>query len=431
VAWKEEGLNTEEIDDTGHLQAFISEIQPSPEASNPNFLKQFREFEDLARAITERLNLGQSLSDTILRRALVIELQENLARMVERYINTVFPHDSWMLAVRKESNLTTDNLAQALTIWKRHFRALSSPLIGIARITGLGSQVLDEILEAGIFLEFDPAENSLKETPVHNALAELRRDILWLAGLDQDTEWSVSILEAIRSAAAVGHTYCVIPGLYMAKALSFYDRADDVFNAHVAVLRHLTGMTDSLEPIPRSPATPLGSVEEHNIWAEMVTSIEVVKLIGKDIWPLGKRAIRPHSENLKAAVEDRMIELAQAMGLDLNIDEHSRKGILDTLIESLTAAPEEGIEFIKRRTPSSSRRINFEPLTLPDERQFEGAFCQVTADQHSPVTVGGILLPNVDRKSVRRYDDRFGAIVSDRTTRTRTHHRTPAPATPS
>jgi len=88
------------IEDHLHLASFVDEVQNPEMEGVPSYLKRFRDFEDVIRSLDSQLNLGKNLNDTLLRRALLTELTENLTHITKRDRNTISPRHWYMKARR-------------------------------------------------------------------------------------------------------------------------------------------------------------------------------------------------------------------------------------------------------------------------------------------------------------------------------------------
>jgi hypothetical protein len=335
------------IDDPDHLASFIDEVQRPQIEGTPNYLTRFRDFEDLIHSLANRLNLGRNLSEKLTRHSLVSELLLNLSLMVNRTGNDAFPHHRYMRKVREEVSITPKELEQHIVLSDDHVVSLVFALVGRTRGKDLCTKAIEESLDRGVFLTFNLASGALEESPMHQALRQLFTDIQALCQLDAptaDPEWHSQILRHIKTVWR-GRPYSLeMVGYDLAFALAHYNRAENVFNGHVALCKVLLGLSAELQQYQRQPITPLGELEEERLRAENLSAAEIALLIQNDIWPFGNRIPRElygatHEERVKRITQSMHTTLTKA-GIDASLyPPDILKGIAEKFLEEHTVSP--------------------------------------------------------------------------------------------
>lgn len=345
------------IDDPSHLCSFIDEVQNPGSEGVPNYLTRFRDFEELIESVKGRLNLGRTLSETLIRHALASELASNLAAMVRRHGTYASPHHLYMAKMREEISISPSNLSQTIVLCDDHVISLILALVGRAEAKDMRTRVIEESMDRGIFLTFNPTTGLLEESPVHEALKQILEDVQALRELDDSPaqpQWDRQLLTDIKLRWG-GRPHSLEVGVYnLVLALKHFDYVENVFNDHLALCKFLLGTRQELESYDRRPLTPLGEKEAQKIRAERVSPAEVVHLIQNDIWPLGPRVLKQvfgenRDEQMQRIVSDYLNKL-KSLGIDVNglpdITEALTRAAQDYL-DNYTASPEEGIDDLR------------------------------------------------------------------------------------
>ena len=352
----QEAQKAAEIDDPDHLASFIGEVQRPRIEGVPNYLTRFRDFEDLIHSVKSRLNLGRTLSETLIRHSLVSELASNLTLMAARTSGIVFPRHRYMSRMRQEISITPQELGKRIILSDDHVISLVFALVGRTRGKDLRTKAIEESLDRGVFLRFNPASGTLEESPLHEALRQTFEDVIALRQLDTPTthpEWDSKILTDISSRwRGRPHSFEVM-GHDVAYALSHYDRVENVFSGHFALCKVLLGLSEELQSYQRRPVTPLGEREEQKLRAERVSAAEIALLIQNDIWPFGTRIPRTvfgmTREEQIQGIADNMRTILTNAGIDANLYPDTLKKAAEDFLDNYTSLPGEGIEDLQSK----------------------------------------------------------------------------------
>ena len=213
---------------------------------------------------------------------------------------------------------------------------------------------IEDILDRGVFLTFNPTNGTPQSTVLHETLQQTSEDIQALRHLDEATnqeEWDVNILAAVRARWRGRPNSLAILGSDLASAFRHYDLMEDIFQGHLALCQVLLGLSEEFPSYHRRPVTPLDEQEQRKIRAEIVSGIEIAKLIQNTIWPFGNRIPR---EVFGKTREDQVKRIADNMYqtlTNLGIDAEQHKDILERAAEDYldmeAPLPEEGIQDLK------------------------------------------------------------------------------------
>lgn len=342
------------IDDPDHLASFIDEIQRPKIEGTPNYLTRFRDFENVMNSLASRMNLGRTLSEKLIRHSLLSELLSNLTLMVERSGTSAFPRHWYMSKARENIQLVPKNLNQNVLITDDQVISLGFSLVGRTRGENLKTRSIEDALDRGVFLTFNPTNGTLQESPLHKALQQTFRDIQTLRHLDTPTaqeKWDISIATAISARWQGRPNSLAILGYDLASALAHYDLVENVFRGHLALCQVLLGLSEELPSYQRQPLTPLGEQEEQKIHAERVSEAEISQLIQNNIWPFGTRVSKEvygktRADQVKKITDDMYTTLTN-LGIDVDQYKDIRdilEGTAEEYLDKHTALPEEGIE---------------------------------------------------------------------------------------
>ena len=340
------------IDDPNHLASFIDEIQRPGIEDAPSFLTRFRDFEHLMNSLVIRMNLGRNLSEKLIRHSLLSELLSNLSNMVWRSGTSAFLRHWYMNKTRDSIQITPEGVDQSVLITDDQVISLTFSLVGRTKSENLKTRSIEDALDRGVFLTFDPTSGTLQESVLHKALQQTFEDIQALHYLDRtipdQVKWDTSILVAIKARWRGRPNPLAIPGFDLASAFRHYDLMEDIFQEHLALCQVLLGLSEELPSYYRRPLTPLGEQEQQKIRAEIVSGIEISKLIQSNIWPFGNRVPRQVFGKTR---EDQVKKIADSTYKTLTnhgIEAEQYRDILERAAENYldmaTSPPEEGIQ---------------------------------------------------------------------------------------
>lgn len=342
------------IDDPVHLVSFIGEVQQPGVEGAPSFLTRFYTFEELADSVKGRLNLGRTLSETLIRHSLVSELSSNLAVMARRIRTGVFPVHHSMARMRDDISIGAEGLFQPIVLSDDHVISLALALVGRTQAKDLSTKAIEQSIDRGIFLKFNPGKGTLEESPIHRELRQTLENVRALRELDSSVaqqQWDVQLLTDISSRWGGRPNALEVDADNVAYAFAHYDRVENIFTGHLALCRLLLGVTEEVELYQRRPLTPLGKREEQRFRAERVLAEEVIHLVQNDIWPLGTRVPREvygktRDEQVRK-IADSMHTTLSNLGMDPAQFPDAIKKAAEAYLDYDTASPEEGIEDLR------------------------------------------------------------------------------------
>lgn len=345
------------IDDPSHLASFINEVEQPGIEGAPNFLARFRDFEDLIHSVISHLNLGRTLAETLNRHSLASELLLNISSMVDRTGTTAFPRHWYMSRLRQEVSITPEKLHNPITLSDDHVISLGFALVGRTRGKDLRTKAIEESLDRGVFLTFNVVSGTLEESPLHQLLRQTLEDVKRLSLLDAtiaDPDWDSKILIYLRERRPGRPRSIELMGYDLVTVLGHYDRVENVFSGHLALLRVLLGLNEQLPSYKRQPETPLGDEMDQAIRAERVSASELTLLIQNDIWPFGSRAPRDlwgetHEEQVQK-VTGMMRNILTNVGIEADPRFLATlRNAAESFLQEHTATPEEGIEDLRSK----------------------------------------------------------------------------------
>jgi len=339
------------IDDPNHLASFIDEIQRPGIEGAPNYLTRFLDFEYLMNSLAIRMNLGRTLSEKIIRHSLLSELLSNLSNMVLRSGTSAFPRHRYMHKTRESIQIAPKDLKQNVLITDDQVISLTFSLVGRTRGENLKTRCIEDALDRGVFLTFDPTSGTPQESVLHKALQQTFEDIQALRYFDMPTdqeEWDINILNAISARWRGRPNSLAILGFNLISAFRHYDLMEDIFQGHLALCQVLLGLSEEFSSYHRRPLTPLGEQERQKIRAEKVSGIEISKLIQNKIWPFGNKVPRQvfgkTREDQVKRIADNIYKTLSNLGIEAKQHKDILKIVAEDYLDTETPLPEEGIQ---------------------------------------------------------------------------------------
>jgi len=319
------------IDDAAHLTSFINEVKSPGIEGAPNYLIRFRDFEDLMTSLAGSMNLGRNLSEKLIRHSLLSELLSNLTHMVGGTYTVPFPTHWYMRKVREGISMTPNDIDRNINITDEQSISLGMSLMSRLEGASLQTRCIEDAIDKGVFLSFNPATSVLEETPIHKLLHQIITDINSLRRRDIPTtagNWSDNIMKAIYEFRHKHIPSLQILGITLAFAFTYYDTIEDIYQGHLALCKVLLGVSDVLPPYQRRPLTPFGKEMEKKIRAEQVSGEQIATLIQNNIQPFGDKYSSVHfgknreetvknlAEILRRGEEKRGVDMSLFEGMD-------------------------------------------------------------------------------------------------------------------
>lgn len=262
--------------------ARIEEMKTAMEGKSPfpigNWIRQFRDFRDIAEALHVEFKIGISLRRVALTANLSAEIAANLAVLMDQSDSRAKPKYSWASFARgKLAGGFRDNSE----ISGKYLKWLSIfALTGCACGRKLSTTALDEAITSGEFLEFDQTADAFVVGGLHQALLDLKRHIQRLCHNDElmDLNRRFEISEEFKRID--DDDIVSVANLKLLPILSIHDSQFNVVEMHKAIFRAVHGDLAPLKALRPYADSPL--VEENtNMARERPTREQIAKWLSE------------------------------------------------------------------------------------------------------------------------------------------------------
>ncbi|KAF1687978.1 hypothetical protein B1992_00630 [Pseudoxanthomonas broegbernensis] len=232
------------------LSKFIEEVSRNEEtkravrgqgaAPSGNWIHVFHGFRDIVDVLNGHVFASIPVEDMTARRLLRGELREFLSQGLVKSRGEVFSPKFHIELFHKEHPITMATKGNEFTsVGARRWDILSS--YGIHLLDRkFHPVVLPQVLSRPTFLEFDLGSNSYVETPVHNALVRLQKEIRRFNRSSTVDNLDV-IFEYGPKRRPPGTTVVHIETIKLATLLHLFDRWSNIVDLSAAILRYLDG----------------------------------------------------------------------------------------------------------------------------------------------------------------------------------------------
>ena len=333
--WEKSGIN-----DAEHLRSFINEVKSPGIEGAPNYLVKFRDFESLMTSLARSMNLGRDLPEKLIRHSLLSELLSNLTHIVGGENAVLFPKHRYMTSVRNGIELTPDDMYGEINITDDQSIRLGMSLVTRMEGASLQTRCMEDAIDKGVFLAFNPATNLLEETPIHRLLNQTVVDIDNLRKRDIRTDWADVVVKAIYEFRHKHTALLRIRCMDLAFAFAYYDTTEDIFQGHLALCKYLLGVSDVLPQYERRPLTPFGEKMEEGLRKEKVSGVQISELIQKNIQPFGEKYSSIHFGNNRQDTVKKLAELLRSgeekRGVDMTLFKGSAE-LFERIADSLVS----------------------------------------------------------------------------------------------
>lgn len=200
------------------------------------------------------MNLGRNLSEKLIRHSLLSELLSNLTHIVGGTNTVLFPKHWYMRKVREGISMAPDDIYRNINITDEQSISLGMSLIGRLEGASLQTRCIEDAIDRGVFLTFNPATSVLEVTSIHKLLHQIITDINSLRRRDMPTtegNWSENIVKAIYEFRHKHIPSLQIRGIDLSFAFAHYDTTEDIYQGHLALCKVLLGVSDVLPPYQR------------------------------------------------------------------------------------------------------------------------------------------------------------------------------------
>jgi len=200
---------------------------------------------------------------------------------------------------------------------------------------------MEDAIDRGVFLTFNPATSVLEETSIHELLHQIITDINSLRRHDMPTtagNWCENIMKEIYEFTHKHIPSLQIRGIDLSFAFAHYDTTEDIYQGHLALCKVLLGVSDVLPPYQRRPLTPLGKEMDKKLRAEQVSGAQIATLIQNNLHPFGDLYSSVHFGKNREETVKKLAEILrrgeEERGTDMSLFERI-KGIFEKIADSL------------------------------------------------------------------------------------------------
>ena len=262
--------------------ARIEEMKAALECKSPfpigNWIRQFRDFRDIAEALHVEFKIGTSLRRVSLTANLCSEIEANLSVLMDQSDGQAKPKFAWASFARgKLVGGYRDNSEMK----GKYLKWLSMfALTGCACGRKLSTTALDEAITSGEFLEFDQTADAFVVGALHQALLDLKRHIQRLCRSDElmDVNKRFELNEQFKDIDGDG--IVSIANLSLLSVLSIHDSQFNVVELHKAVFRAVYGDLAPLKELRLYADSPLDE-ENKNLASERPSREQIAKWLSE------------------------------------------------------------------------------------------------------------------------------------------------------
>lgn len=250
------------------IQSFLEEIDKPEKPGDPNWISEFASFRDVVDVLRATLRLTGPLLRRALEANLFWELVENARELLFQTDSGLRPKAYWLPSI--PAPLT--KVAETLRIDERQAARMLLFRMALPRTATQSRSALEEAINTGQFLDYDPAKSAFVVGPLQEALLELRRQALGLESLAETFSSDATLREDINNLAAAGRAKTAEIHYY---TLMFMHAAQsamlNILGLSRAIHRHLTGVDKQIKLPDLRPAA-LTAEEDAKIKSEQISA---------------------------------------------------------------------------------------------------------------------------------------------------------------
>lgn len=263
-----------DADEWTAITAFLEEVETPEQPGDPNWVRAFGSFRDVADTLRATLRLTGPLVRRALEANLKWELTENAKELVFRLGDRVVPKAYHLPKIQPSGTGLTDTVrvepGDAVRIFL--FR------LSLPRTATISRAALDEAINSGQFLDYDASTSSFTIGPLQRCLLDLRQQMLRLDSLAETISGNATVqadfamlAEGGRTKRSVHVTGFTLAFLHAAQASEL-----NLLSLASAIYRYVSG-ADALVKVPDLLRSQLTDEEESRVASEEVTAAEAAQ----------------------------------------------------------------------------------------------------------------------------------------------------------
>jgi Domain of unknown function (DUF4062) len=343
------------VEDPRFTSSFLREVSgPVKQGKANRWIYRFSDFRDVVDAVRTTLKMVTNFEQALLRRNLLDECLYNLTLLVTRSHDSVQSNHGWGTHVRKEIHIQEDDVGGGTTrLTDKQIQRLGMLFLAPPRET-LRNKAMDEALSRGLFLQFDPETRQLESTLEHEALQDLRDDIVRFDDFSHSDNLVKSNAHLLAFARRVNSGHLTgganVDTDNLTVVLALYDRMDNIFNGLTRMVGWLLDTTESPQ-IERHASSPVETFAKE-LEKERATVDHIRWAIENKVFPFGTHLTPELREVARRAEDGHYQQLREAFPADIASDELLREVVKETFDDSV-------IEAYEPPPPTSRRIIHF------------------------------------------------------------------------
>ena len=244
-------------EDWSTIRSFLTEIATEEIRGDPNWVHPFSTFRDVVDVLRATLRVSGPLRRKALEANLKWEIVENTRELLFRTEKGIgvkvdwLPKDKVPLVPIKQVDT---HVGYPAVYWLFMFR------LGLPRMATLTRSALDEAIDSGLFLDYDPRAAVLVVGTLQRSLLELRRHMSRLSGIVDSINGDEGVRRDIAQCIEAskqerGATVADLTVVYLHAAR---DAMDNVLRLNRALYCHLDGLEPEFQRPSLLPASPYG-----------------------------------------------------------------------------------------------------------------------------------------------------------------------------
>jgi hypothetical protein len=311
------------LEDPDFTEGFIQEVRREEEAGRAvagqgdyprgNWLGTFGNFRELIDGLLVPLGVrGPLLREAILQN-LRHELEQNLSRILSKHNDQPFFGQMAIHSIRRSIELTPETVNGQITLARDQVRDISMYLTMFALAPDtLLQESLEQAIQSGALLKYDPVSKSYAPTPLLRKLHQLRdRIALYDRRAANISEQQRAWMEQWYAARASSSASCNVAGSDLMLAYAVYDVQMDIVRLFVHLIRILRGLAAEDGEVRLRPLSPVAEWVE-DIEREQATPEDIDRWFRQDhIFLRAMEADISEEENARTRETiRRMVEIA-------------------------------------------------------------------------------------------------------------------------
>ena len=257
--------------DAEFLSDFIKEVSRSSEtkltvqgkgnAPSGNWIHVFHNFRDVVDVLHGQMFSTTPMEDMALMRLLRRELRKFISQSLVKFKadGEIYSPRFYIERFHKENPITMDMKTESFTpVSTKYWRQISTLSFNLIALQ-FQPIVLPQVISSPIFLDFDFATSSYKESRVYEALLRLQEEMYKFTASNTPTNLSVVFKHSSRTHPVDSGTI-QIETLELVSLLHLLDRWSNILDLTASILRHLDGKKFQMPKL--RPDSPIQGMQE-------------------------------------------------------------------------------------------------------------------------------------------------------------------------